>query len=203
MYMAHSCLIRKTRRNLRPKSPSTRARFGLESRRATHTCAARTFSTRKLFPRSLFAATRSWWLARLITASQESSRFAASPGRWNSASTTSANGRRPGGKKASTRDQRSAPASSPKRQSIDRTLASVGTTQWTKAESSSVTSSRSQLTRKRSWKILRDWLEMESDPRSHTKQLCSCDLVWFRGSFLCNPRKHTKTKLRHYQKTQF
>src|SRR6266404_3629068 len=40
--------------------------------------------------------------------------------------------------------------------------------------------------------ILRDWLAMENDPRSHTKQLCSCDLVWFRGSFLCNPRKHTK-----------
>jgi hypothetical protein len=33
---------------------------------------------------------------------------------------------------------------------------------------------------------------MENDPRSHTKRLCSCDLVWFRGSFLCNLQEHTK-----------
>src|SRR6266849_2074880 len=32
----------------------------------------------------------------------------------------------------------------------------------------------------------------QTDPRSHTKQLFSWDLVWFRGSFLRNPRKHTK-----------
>src|SRR5439155_9375741 len=30
--------------------------------------------------------------------------------------------------------------------------------------------------------ILRNRLGMENDPRSHTRQTCSCDLVWFRGS---------------------
>ena len=33
---------------------------------------------------------------------------------------------------------------------------------------------------------------MESDPRNHTKLLCLCDFVWFRGSFLGNPWEHTK-----------
>jgi hypothetical protein len=40
--------------------------------------------------------------------------------------------------------------------------------------------------------IRRDRLAMQSDPRSHTKRLCSCDLVWFRESFWCNPQEHTK-----------
>jgi hypothetical protein len=43
---------------------------------------------------------------------------------------------------------------------------------------------------------------MENDPRSHRKRLCSCDLVWFRGSFLSNPQKRTKRILRHYRLTR-
>src|SRR5260370_29019540 len=54
-----------------------------------------------------------------------------------------------------------------------------------------------------SFLILRDWLEMEGDPRSHTKQLCSFDLVWFRGSFLFNPRKRTKRNSDTTKTTQF
>jgi hypothetical protein len=33
---------------------------------------------------------------------------------------------------------------------------------------------------------------MENDPRSHPKRLCSCDLVWFGGSFFCKPQEHRK-----------
>ncbi len=32
---------------------------------------------------------------------------------------------------------------------------------------------------------------MKNNPRSHTKRL-ACDFVWFRGSFLRSPLKHTK-----------
>jgi len=43
--------------------------------------------------------------------------------------------------------------------------------------------------------MLRGRLAMQNDPPSHTKWLCSCDLVWFRGSF-CGNRKNTRNKLK-------
>ena len=61
-------------------------------------------------------------------------------------------GRRPGGKTASTKAPRPAPALSPPPKSTGRTLASVGTTPWTRAASSSATPSRSRLMLKRFWK---------------------------------------------------
>jgi hypothetical protein len=41
-------------------------------------------------------------------------------------------------------------------------------------------------------------VQWKNNPRSHTNQLCWCDLVWFSGSFLFNPNGTHETKLRHY-----